>query len=96
MKDNEPLREGDGWIFHGGLQTHIDRIQYDWHERFGHIWARGPVDMSGSIRLFTTIDAGVERICGYINGKPDVAYRRRGDVWEAGLIRAATSTPTKR
>lgn len=86
-KDNDPLREEAGWVFHLGLQTHVYCIEYNWHERYGQIWARGPVDMSGAIRLFMGIDKGVELICAYLDGKPDVAYRRRNGLWEVGQLR---------
>lgn len=77
----------DGLIFHCGIQAFIDRIEYNWHDRYGQVWATGPVDMSGSIKLFEAIDPDVEMICGYLDGKPDVGYRKRGGKWEIGSFR---------
>jgi hypothetical protein len=78
------IREPDGRIFHRGLMTWVDRIEYDFQERYGQVWCRGPVDMSGTVALFTALDESVILICAYIDGKPDVAYRKRGDQWEVG------------
>ena len=85
--DNAPLREDVEWVFHQGLQTWVFRISYDWLQGFGEIWARGPVDMSGSIRLFEKIDKGVEIIVAYLNDEPDTCYRKRNGKWEFGDMR---------
>jgi hypothetical protein len=79
----KPFRDGE-YIFHYLLQCHVDRMEYNWHERCGQVWCRGPVDMSGAIALFTAIDEAVELICTYLEGEPDTVYRKRGERWEAG------------
>lgn len=81
------------WIFHNQFQAFVHYVQYDWHEGYGQIWARGPVDMSGSIRFFTFIDEGARLILAYLDGKPDICYRKREDgTWEAGDLRSCVKS----
>lgn len=80
----EILCEEPGFLFHCGLGSYVNSIKYDWHDCYGQIWAGGPVDMSGSIKLFEAIDKRVKFICAYLDGKPDVAYRKCNGKWEVG------------
>jgi hypothetical protein len=81
----------DGSIFHCGLQTWVERVEYDWHERYGQVWCLGPVDMGGCINLFTSIDADVRMILSYMDGEPDTGYRKRDGKWEVGDFRLAAA-----
>jgi hypothetical protein len=80
------IRDGD-LIFHHGLVTWVERIAYEWRDRYGQVWCSGPVDMSGAIALFTAIDGNVALICAYMNDRPDVVYRKRNGQWEVGDLR---------
>jgi hypothetical protein len=73
--------------FHPDLITWIGEIKYDFKERLGTIIAGGPVCMSGSIELFEHIDPGVRIVLAFLNGKPDVMYRRKAGKWEVCDLR---------
>jgi hypothetical protein len=80
---NRPVREDGGYIHHHLLMTWVESLSYDWHQYYGRVWCRGPVDMSGTIDLFTSIDRDVTLIDTFLDGAPDTRYRKNGDEWEA-------------
>jgi hypothetical protein len=78
------VREGDGYITHTQLKTWVERHAYDYQKRIGEVWCRGPVDMDGAIALFLGIDDGVKTVIAYIDGQPDVRYRKlAGGDWKS-------------
>ena len=77
----------NGELFHYGLGTYIVRLEYDWHTKRGQVWTLGPVDMSGTIHMFTSIDPRVHEIHTYVEGQPDTGYWKMDGEWKAGTIK---------
>jgi hypothetical protein len=72
--------------FHDGIKTRLLNLRYDSLEKRGDMWCGGPVDMSGSIRLFEAIDPKVKVIIAYKDDVPDIAYVKKGDEWEVWAL----------
>jgi hypothetical protein len=64
---------------HPEIRTWVDSIKYDFVTRAGTIDAVGPVDASGSINTFLAMDPEVKSVTAFLEGKPDIYYRRAND-----------------
>jgi hypothetical protein len=73
--------------FHKDFLTWVEHVEYYWGDHFGRVWAKGPVDMAGSIRFFSKIDSKVGLIEARMNGVRDVCYRKSNGEWEVGDFR---------
>lgn len=66
---------------HPLMQTWVRSINYDFVLRTGGAHCEGPVDMDGTIKVFTSIDPNVETIGTYIDGVPDTSYIKQNGKW---------------
>ena len=78
-------RTDDGEAFHYELQSSVRSMSYDFRERRGRLdlEALCCCSMTGAVAMFVAIDQEVQRIETFAGGKPDTAYVRHRQGWQA-------------
>lgn len=72
-------------VWHPVLQCRVQVISYTYSTRCAQIWmpADSCTDMSGAIKLATSLDPEVRSIKTYADGCDDTAYALRDGAWVA-------------
>lgn len=79
--------EGDGIVFHDGVQCFVANLEYDFRCRAGtlHLADGSCTDMRGCIELFKSIDPRVVVIQTIAGGRRDTWYGVIDGEWQARL-----------